>query len=173
MPAAAAGSDMTLCESGTILKGNTFLQATSHWVLLSGNAAIMQADRAETEVRPLAPGQHTLRYTITNGECTASDDITINVSDACLELPDAITPNDDGYNEALVIKGIGFYPDNELEIYNRWGNLVFRQINYRNTWKGENNITGGTLPEGTYFVIFRTENENRILRGYVDIRNHQ
>ncbi len=78
-----------------------------------------------------------------------------------LVIPDIITPNGDGVNDNLVIVGLEYYPENEVYIYNRWGNEVYHQINYQNDWSGtyENNL----LPMGTYFFVVIDLRTGRLL----------
>ncbi|RMD72788.1 MAG: hypothetical protein D6818_05790, partial [Bacteroidetes bacterium] len=73
--------------------------------------------------------------------------------DACLEVRAVITPQGDGLNDEFVIGCLEKFPENKLEIYNRWGQLVYRQQNYDNSWKGTNQ-RGAELPAGGYFYIF-------------------
>ena len=73
--------------------------------------------------------------------------------DACLEVRAVITPQGDGLNEEFIIGCLEKFPENKLEIYNRWGQLVYRQENYDNTWKGTNQ-RGAALPPGGYFYVF-------------------
>lgn len=99
-----------------------------------------------------------------------------------LVIYNAISPNGDGLNDAFKIKGIEKYPDNTVEIYNRWGvrvydanaynesNVMFRGYSDgRTTIKRENK-----LPTGTYFYILKYNNNNgEILKrsGYLYINN--
>jgi gliding motility-associated-like protein len=83
-------------------------------------------------------------------------------------LPTGFTPNGDGQNDAYVVRGIEAYPNNELVVINRWGNVVYQQLNYRNTWRGENR-EGDLLPNGTYFVILRLDGAGN-MQNYVDLR---
>jgi len=59
-------------------------------------------------------------------------------------------------NQAWKIEGIENYPKCKIQVFNRWGELVF-QVNgpYNNTWKGEcgfgTNCKSGKLPDGTYY----------------------
>ena len=75
-----------------------------------------------------------------------------------LTIPQAITPNGDGYNDVFIIDGIENYPNNELVIFNRWGSEVFRVKNYQNDWNGKStnnfNVWGEDLPTGTYYYLF-------------------
>jgi gliding motility-associated-like protein len=75
-------------------------------------------------------------------------------------VPDIITPNGDQYNDELMILCIGTaqYPNNELMIFNEWGDVVFTASPYKNDWKGTFN--GKALPDGTYFYIFKEDKRN-------------
>jgi gliding motility-associated-like protein len=87
-----------------------------------------------------------------------------------LEMPSGISPNGDGSNETFVVHGIEAYPENEITIYNRWGNIVYKKSNYANEWAGDN-MNGEQLPDATYFVILTVfATENITLKGYVDLR---
>ncbi len=116
-------------------------------------------------------------YAYTNGEATYTAAKPMNGTDAfvyeicnlsCPELcdtamvyvelngeifiPDIITANGDGVNDNFMVKGIEFYPNNEVYIYNRWGAEVFHTTDYQNDWKGT--YKGDELPTGTYFYLF-------------------
>ena len=71
-----------------------------------------------------------------------------------------ISPSlEDGYNDAVVIDGTLLRPDNKLEIYNRWGRLVYEKKGYDNTFRGEANVKNviersKRLPTGTYYYVF-------------------
>jgi gliding motility-associated-like protein len=62
-------------------------------------------------------------------------------------MPNVITPNGDGKNDAFVINGLGKFTSNELIIFNRWGAHVFQKKGYQNNWTGEG------LVAGTYFYV--------------------
>ncbi|MBC7388166.1 MAG: gliding motility-associated C-terminal domain-containing protein [Opitutaceae bacterium] len=75
-----------------------------------------------------------------------------------LKVYEFITPNNDGKNETLIINGIHLYPENELIIFDKEGELVYRRKNYDNSWDG------ASLPSDNYFYVF-TANENLELKG--------
>ena len=62
-----------------------------------------------------------------------------------------ITPNDDGKNDLFIIKGIEYYPNSLLYIYNRWGQKVKEFEGYKNNWPygGDND----TLSSGVYYYV--------------------
>ncbi|MCV9934637.1 gliding motility-associated C-terminal domain-containing protein [Flavobacterium sp. LS1R47] len=82
------------------------------------------------------------------------------------------SPNEDGINDFFFIEGLSIYPDNTLEIYNRWGVKVFETSGYGidgNWFKGisEGRATiskGEKLSTGTYFYILRYKTSKDITR---------
>lgn len=124
-------------------------------------------DGVHTDVREGLPaGVYTVVVTDANG-CSVELAIELTAPDE-LVMPTGFTPNDDGHNDAFVVQGIDAFPSNQLIVFNRWGNVVFDQLNYRNEWRGENQ-QGQPLPDGTYFVILKLGNDNT-LQNYVDLR---
>ena len=73
----------------------------------------------------------------------------------------AVSPNGDGDNDVFYVSGVDCYPNNTVEIYNRWGVLVFERDNYNNTDRAFKGISEGRvtvnqsteLPTGTYYYI--------------------
>lgn len=80
--------------------------------------------------------------------CADTVQKTVSVIDDVLFFPNIITPNGDGHNDVLEITNAGKYTGNQLVVFNRWGNVVFKETDYKNTWDGAN------LSDGTYFYIF-------------------
>ena len=66
------------------------------------------------------------------------------------------------------------YPDNEVIIYNRWGNKVFEMAAYNNgnenrRFEGRSNVnTSINLTEGTYYYLITTESDK--LTGFIFLR---
>lgn len=83
-----------------------------------------------------------------------------------LVIPNVFTPNGDGINDKFVVPGLETYSDNELTIINRWGNNVYEKKNYQNDWTGE------SLVEGTYFYVLKAKNKAGIwdvYKGYLTL----
>ncbi|MDP5199135.1 gliding motility-associated C-terminal domain-containing protein [Flavobacterium sp. DG2-3] len=78
----------------------------------------------------------------------------------------AVSPNGDGMNDFFKIEGINNFPDNTLEIYNRYGIKVYQANGYNEqerVFRGEGNgkgsfKQGAVVPTGTYFYILRFKN---------------
>ena len=102
---------------------------------------------------PTASPLETTTYYVTGTNasgCMATDSVTVTVIPT-IQFPDGITPNGDGKNDTWVIDYIDEYPDAVVEIYNRWGELLFHSDDYQNDWDGTYN--GENLPIGTYYYI--------------------
>jgi len=89
------------------------------------------------------------------------------------EVPNGITPNNDGANDVLVIDGLvenpDEYPNNELMIFNRWGDVLYQAKPYNNDWDGKNQA-GNDLPEGTYYYVLRLDiGSGNIYKGDITI----
>ena len=96
--------------------------------------------------------------------------------DLCeLLVPAVFTPNDDGDNDYWEILGIMAFPDNNVKIFNRWGELVYSKEGYNNEFNGRANTRtqmnggDGLLPTGTYYYVVKVYETGDIYTGYVYI----
>ncbi len=142
-------------------------------------------------------GQGGFTYNWNNGTqgATASDidagDYTVTVTDnsgcavskvfdlGCTALipivvPQLITPNNDGKNDLWIIQNVEQYPDIQVWVYNRWGNLVYQSQPYQNDWNGyftEGVKVNGPLPASTYFYLIDTNKKSQdLIKGYLEIQ---
>ena len=88
----------------------------------------------------------------------ATDCREIPIEDCELIIYNLFSPNGDGANETFTIDCIELYPNNHLEIYNRWGILVYQADGYLNQWDGTSigRVTlnaSERVPAGTYYYI--------------------
>jgi gliding motility-associated-like protein len=106
------------------------------------------------------------QYVICNDVGCDSAWVTILVQCDQLIFYNAFSPNGDDANKTFIIDGLNRYPNNELIIYNRWGNQIHLSKPYKNdfdgTWEGQN------LPDGTYFYMFKP-GDGRTFRGYIQL----
>ncbi|RKR84531.1 gliding motility-associated-like protein [Mucilaginibacter gracilis] len=112
-------------------------------------------------------GLYHFTYTNSNG---CADSVTLKVIRADLEIPNIITPNNDGKNDVFRIRGLEAYPGTQLIIFNRWGSEVYRADDYRNNWDGSG------LAEATYFYILnRRDRDGQItpLKGWVFLKRNK
>jgi gliding motility-associated-like protein len=88
---------------------------------------------------------------IDDNGCIARDSVIINVIPV-VNITDIFTPNNDGVNDFWIIPFLEQYPNAEVEVYNRWGQLLFKSdVGYTVPWDGTFN--GKPLPIGTYYYV--------------------
>ncbi|MBB1193366.1 hypothetical protein DNC80_06740, partial [Flavobacterium sp. SOK18b] len=130
-------------------------------------------------------GDKVFEYKVVDTTCPQTYRITIKVNDDCLVLDcgtvkvfNAISVNNDGVNDKLVIENIDnttCYPENSIEIFNRWGVSVFETKNYNNQTNYFDGYSRGrttikdtnSLPTGTYFYIL---NYTAIIDGKTQVK---
>ena len=100
---------------------------------------------------------------------SSQGEVFIDVVPERVFIPEAFTPNGDDINEHFVIVGIEDYPNNKLEIYNRWGSLIYRQSNYDNSFDGHGNVSGQLsnhrVPPGTYYYVLKLNDGKKTITG--------
>lgn len=112
-----------------------------------------------------------------NGNGNASDPgeavpTVLELPDVNLFIPEVFTPDGDGKNDFFVIKGISGRVV-KLTVFNRWGNKVYENETYDNTWDGMPNVSGliignNKLPQGTYYYIVEFDDGvDKPVNGYV------
>jgi gliding motility-associated-like protein len=106
---------------------------------------------------------------ITDGNsCVQRDTVEVTVNlNYVFDVKDVITPNNDGMNDVWYIKNIESYKDNEVTVFNRDGNIVYNKKEYTNDWEGTFN--GQQLPDGAYFYIIKFDENEKVLKGTINI----
>jgi gliding motility-associated-like protein len=112
--------------------------------------------------------------------------VLVLINDVPLFAPDAFSPNGDGINDKFVILGLEKYKTVKIEIYNRWGNIVYQANNYgegegksgfwdgtAGAWDGKATtglrIGSGPVPSGTYYYILTLNGNEKISKSvYLD-----
>lgn len=164
-PTADAGIDKTVLEGGVVtLDGNgSGDQPISY--LWTPSLGLDDATIAKPKASPPDDQFYTLLVTSANG-CKATDVVFVKLLKKP-DIPNIFSPNGDGVHDRWVINHLESYPGAVVEVYNRYGQLVFRTVNYTTPWDGTYN--GKPLPIGTYYYIVDPKNGRKQLSGYVDI----
>jgi gliding motility-associated-like protein len=105
--------------------------------------------------------------------CSNSDEVTVSINYVRpeIEITNLVTPNGDGMNDYWHIFGIDLFPDNNILLFNRWGDKIRDFQSYNNTtnnWDGTNN-KNEYLPDGVYFYIV-TITDKEAKTGWIYLR---
>lgn len=99
--------------------------------------------------------------------------VRITIIETPITVPNAFSPDGDNINDKFIIKRIQTFPNNELQVYNRWGQLVYQKTSYDNSWDGKSNVgtDNSALPSGSYFYIVHfNDGISETKQGYVVLR---
>ena len=141
------GADTALCESETILLNPNLPNATYTWQD-SSHAATYEVKQ---------PGTYWVRAYVADYDITTTDTIVItakddNICNPPLTIPNIITPNGDSQNDNFVIQNSETY-EIALQIYNRWGNIIYESTSYQNDFSCNN------CADGVYFYVLKAKSK--------------
>ncbi|MFZ4401635.1 MAG: gliding motility-associated C-terminal domain-containing protein [Bacteroidales bacterium] len=149
------GLDAKLCEGDRIILNPDLPNATYTWQDSSHTATY--------EVKQ--PGTYWVRAYVAEYDITTSDTIVISAEDEkiCnppLIIPNFITPNWDGNNDNFQLGNADKY-DISLQIYNRWGNLIYQTANY------QNDFICSQCADGVYYYLLSAKSKrNGLVKEY-------
>ncbi len=153
IPVVSLGADVVLCAQGA-------------YTLKAKVTASTQVAWSTGDSGPVLTVQDTGRYwvTATDPPCSSSDTIHIGLDPYCdcvPLLPNAFTPNGDGLNDVFgaIVNENCPLRRYSLQIYNRWGELVYSTVNYKSRWDGT--INGLPADPGTYTYQLHVESGTR------------
>lgn len=108
------------------------------------------------------PGEYmvTLVVTTANG-CVDTTVMAYTIRPAEINIPNVFSPNNDGVNDTFNIENIQFF-QNEVSVFNRWGQPLLEVKNYRNTWRAQD------VADGTYYYVVRLD-DGREFTGHLTI----
>jgi gliding motility-associated-like protein len=111
-------------------------------------------DRPDIE-KPIATldrDQRYFLYSVSAQGCKKQSQILVKrFAGPDLYVPNAFTPDENGINDKLKVKPVGYRSFSYFAIYNRWGQLVFRTTNFNEGWDGT--INGKKAEAGTYVYV--------------------
>ncbi len=159
------GNDTTLCAGNTL-------------ELDAGSYDFYEWSTGESSrwVTAYAGEKQTISVEVTdfNG-CIGNDSINIlacSSSDLLGEIPNVFTPNGDGNHDTWEIYNIEMFPDLKVEIFDRWGRLIYvSEHGYNNDWDGRS-LDGKELPMDTYYYVinFNVEGYEKVIGNVTLIR---
>jgi gliding motility-associated-like protein len=117
-------------------------------------------------------GSYSVSLQVTDSNGTNSSVYTKNIEiKPCIELqiPTVFTPNSDGKNDLFNVVGSDI-TGLDMQIYNRWGQLLFETNQINEGWNGRT-TAGNPVPDGTYFYIITiiVDNETKLYKGTLSL----
>jgi gliding motility-associated-like protein len=150
-PPVDAGPDLSILSGQTITIGGSPTGGPGVTYAWGPSTGLGDPATANPVAGPLGTTTYIVTVTDSTG-CTASDTMVLDVVPSIF-IPDGFSPNGDGTNDTWVIDNIYLFPQCEVEVYNRWGELLFRSVGYGTPWDGR--YDGKELPVGTYYYIVK------------------
>ena len=154
-PFADAGVDQYIFIDGVVGVGGQPAGPQGSAFLWSPDSLLTDATVSNPEVSPPSTTWYVLMVTSPEG-CVNTDSVLVTVVPE-ITIPTGFTPNGDGYNDTWVIDYMDRFPDCTVEIYNRWGEQLFRSVGYNTPWDGR--YAGGLVPVGTYYYAIELNDE--------------
>jgi gliding motility-associated-like protein len=154
-PVVDAGPNFTLTIYTSTVIGGSPTSATGVSYTWSPAFSLDNANIPNPTASNTVNTAYTVTVTDANG-CTASDTMHVHIFPDII-IPNGFSPNGDGKNDTWIIDNIEQFPDCVVEVYNRWGELLFMSKGYVNKWDGKYN--GKDLPVGTYYYIINLNHE--------------
>lgn len=105
----------------------------------------------------------------TDPTANVPDRVVVPTDESDLVIPEGFSPNSDGINDKFVItnkRGIKL----SLEVYNRYGGIVYSSADYRNDWDAKSTETGKEVPDGTYFYIVKLADGQLYRKAFTIVR---
>ncbi|HOY48369.1 MAG TPA: gliding motility-associated C-terminal domain-containing protein, partial [Flavobacteriales bacterium] len=181
-PISDAGLDLIGCLNDT-----TALQAAipslgiGTWTVLTPGGNVFEPGFQNSNFTATEQGNFYLQWTVVNGICRDSsftivtiygpDDPECSGPDVVF-IPEGFSPNGDGVLDKLII----VKPQTKrvsLEVFDRYGILVYSSNDYQNDWDGTAQagtiLHGNQLPESTYYYLIQIEGELGVRKGYITL----
>lgn len=163
-PPAIQSMDGELVNATFELEFNQAPVGTSNYTIYKKNpddtfSAIGTSSSPEFTDTNLKSGQLELCYTVAyEDDCgntsEMSPEFCFPLSVGTIRLPNAFTPNGDGINDTFTV-GDGVFINFQMQIFDRWGNLIFNSTNPSIGWDGTYNGTPASIGGYAYRVSFQ------------------
>jgi gliding motility-associated-like protein len=148
LPTLSLGQDTVLCHGQSIT-----LEPT-----VNGVAFLWQDGSTAARYTITKPG--TYHLAVSNDCGIASDEIVITEGLCTIAMPNAFTPNRDGKNDLFRVKHPSFIKEFRMQVYNRWGQVVFHTTDPYKGWDGTAN--GSPAPEGNYVWTIKLTDKSSV-----------
>lgn len=121
---------------------------------------------------PIATVTENTQFVVTGTDyygCTSKDSVWVNVVEDYSIIPNnVITPDGNMENDVWVVRNIENYPNNHVNIFDRWGREVYSTDGYSNDW-GATNYNGHLLMDGTYYYVIEFPEIGKVMKGAITV----
>lgn len=160
---ANAGPDKNVISGGSVILSGS-IQGSYLSFMWTPPVNINNTTQLEPVVKPTVDAFYMLTVLSNNGCGISTDSVFVKVIQD-INIPNSFTPNKDGINDLWNIPALDAYPNFEMFIFNRYGELVFKNSHHNKGWDGI--YRSGVLPTGTYVYIIKLNVADQVLKGTV------
>ena len=159
---ANAGTNKVIFEGQSVrLTGNEKYGSSYYW---TPDSALSDPN----SLTPLASPTNNITYTLHVRSANNCGDDTSSVFVRVYKkiiIPNTFSPNGDGINDTWNIDALVTYPDCLLQVFDRYGQQVYKSIGYNKPWDGKYN--SNILPTGTYYYVLDLKNSTPKMSGWL------
>jgi gliding motility-associated-like protein len=155
-PKADAGPDHEIKTDESVVIGGNPTAPENSIISWSPSLGLSDTIVANPVASPFETTQYIVLVTETEHGCMSSDTMMVTVVPDFIPN-DGFTPNGDGINDIWNIGNIEQFPNIEVTIFNRWGELLFSSTGYNVPWDGL--YDGNPVPVGTYYYVIDLHDE--------------
>lgn len=150
-------ANVNLPERVSVLMGSTVtlkptIKGQTNGFLWEPPESLSDPTSLNPEASPTAPTTYKLTVSAP-GDCRTEKSVLVDVLKRMF-IADAFSPNNDGINDAFEIRNTDQFPDCEITIYNRWGEVVFHSKGYDKPWDGT--YRSQKVQAGSYHYLIKT-----------------
>ncbi len=165
IPTVNAGPDLAVLEGGQVVLRAKVTGSTNYQYEWSPSTWLSST----SILQPVSSPHDDITYILTvtgEGGCTAWDNVFVKLLLTPV-IPNAFSPNGDGINDVWNIKNLESYTDCNINVFDRYGRVVYNSIGYNKPWDGTSH--GVLLPVGVYYYIIEPKNGKGPVTGSVTI----
>ncbi len=177
-----AGNVCTNLDSFTVIKPQQFIYSNADSLCPGDSIALTAANdgsltyiwntgQTSQSINVYWPGTYYSYHMAPGARCMDADTFKITWKNcATMTLPNVFSPNGDGKNDFFLPMTIGVYTTFHIQIYDRWGLMIWESTDPDFHWPGVTK-NGGTCPDGTYYYVVSTtyENKSKAWHGFVTL----
>ena len=164
-----AGPDIYIITGGSATLGASITNPSQYNFTWTPSNFLTNPTLLNPVANPTATTQYIIKATNTLTGCEAKDSMQVGVYTG-LYIPKAFTPNGDGKNDKWDIPGLAMYPDAEVFIFDRAGQIMYRNKGNYISKPFDGKLKGQPLPGAVYvYIIYLNDVDKRVVKGVVTI----